>query len=70
MTAWAIHREAEKLRKGDEIILLPAGALVRVHKVGKDAFTVHGHVMPRRFADEYHPTDNPAGTWCRPDGRR
>ena len=55
------------LRKGDPITLLPSGEQVRVRAVGKNHFLVTDHMLALTFADEYHPTENPAGKWARPE---
>jgi hypothetical protein len=55
------------LRKGDPITLLPSGELTTVRVAGKNSFAVAGHVTALLLSDEWHPTDNPAGKWARPE---
>lgn len=61
---------ATKLRKGDPITLLPSGEQVRVRSVSKNHFLVTDHMLGIPLADEYHPIENPAGSWARPEHRK
>ena len=54
-----------KLRNGDPLVLLPSGEEARVHVVGKNSFSVYGHVCALLLSDEYDPRENPAGKWAR-----
>ena len=54
-----------KLRKGDPLVLLPSGEEARVHVVGKNSFSVYGHVCALLLRDEYDPKTNPSGSWCK-----
>jgi hypothetical protein len=59
-------KERAKLRGGDPVILLPSGTETTVRIAGKNTFTVRCRATPLLVRDEYHPTENPSGTWCRP----